>query len=431
MLSQTLVPNTGLLSKISGSGIGIPWGGNLQNAPTTGTNSPAHFVNNGTVAHSFLDFWTNRPDALGITTHNFCFDIGLDTISIASISGFSGRLAYSTNGTSAILSGVSLNFKKSNNSTLSNDLVCATGVLRTFQMGSSGILSFAFNIVEANRSLFPTNPKASLSGTLMFEGFAAVNSGFFRFADFDVLVSGDSISTNNINLYMSGGVYSNINLYEQGYAFASGNPNLYIPGPVLSSGIRTLYISGPTPSSGLMNLFLKGRTASSGNNTIALNLFSTTNSGLFKTLNLLTGYVAGELDRRFSLPLHMSGPDAYNSGDGMNLFLCNDTTSTENLDLYLANNFQAANSGINLLIVTPSGTEGSVPYSGNMSLYIARSANSIDNGMPLFVKTSGVGTSSANLYISGVAANTSGINLYTKGIGSANHEEFNLFSTGF
>lgn len=449
LVSQTIVPYTGISSFWSGSGIGAPNGQQLQSQPSTGSNSPSDFVNNGTVSHSFQKFWTNETN-LGSSRRSLdaWFDIGFQSVALNSVSGVKGRMAYDMFG-NIDFSGISLVYKKSNNPLLSNDVVFATGNVDSIRFGSaSGILPINFNIVEANRSSFPFGGVVSMSGKF----YAAINggtsnSGRWDVADFDLTLSG-TYTFGLLPLYLNaiGTINSGINLFTYSSALSSGGFNLYESPFIRSSGnlnLRTisigsgnvvstnLYISGYSPPiTNYMNLFLKGQTAKSGNSNTPLFMWSTTNSGIFKTVNLITGYEEGFPDQTHAMNLFTKVVANGTSLNYLDLFIGQDTTTYSGINLYLANNWIGSSGNVNMFVSAPSGTYGAVPISGWMNMYIARQFQGISWNASLFTKVNEQLTNNFVLSISGSTSSNNAVNLYTSGLTNTS-KRLNLFSNGY
>lgn len=428
LLSQILVPNTGVPSFFSGSGITWPDNRNLQTLPSTGATSPSAYVNDGSVGHSFTKYWTNHPSWGAPDNFNVWFDMGFTPIILSEISGVAGRLVFNIAGQAfndVTLSGVKLTFKKSNNPSLSNDILFASGNPPNTTMsfgvgtGNSGVQGFRCEIAEVNRLLFPSIGVISLSGqfSIRFNEFQN-RSGEFNFIDFDLVLSGSN--PNN-----------SCNLYTCGIGYSSGNFNLYQRGLDYSSGTLNLYTQSAGFSSGNMNLFLKGGTASSGNNNLNLFTWSTSNSGLFATKPLFLENASDFADPTHSLNLFVKTIDYGITSSSMNLFINNDTSINSGIPLFLQNSYIGNSGSLNLFITTPSGTENSVPLSGTMNMYIARNSEGAAGVMPMYLKVSDQVNGILNLYMSGANTTTSNVNLYTRGLTSIGYSGIKLNMNGY
>jgi len=261
--------------------------------------------------------------------------------------------------------------------------------------------------------------------------------GWFENVDYSgeipLFVSGHIPNSGYIPLYINAyGIESGtIPLYLQGNIPDSGFIPLYLKSAIESSGNIPLYIFGGLSAS--MPLFLKGIEPASGHNSIPLFMDATPAgvSGLFGKTNL---YIFGQSEPSGSLNLFIGGwQNPIESTSNMNLFLkaFGNSSGTampidKGLSLFLANN-NIDNSGIIPLYLEGAAT---VPYSGNMNLFIARGNDSVDKSMPMYIAGPSGYTDSMPLFLEGQPNYRDNIDLYINGIG-VESGLFKLYIHGF
>jgi len=248
-----------------------------------------------------------------------------------------------------------------------------------------------------------------------------------------------------IDLYLAQNTSSGVaDLFIQGYDNSSGNIPLYLLGGLHESGTASLYLlASDVSNSGIslflannyglasMNLFLQSTLGTLDSGSMSLFLWSTTNSGLFTTIPLYLEN-SNTLDPRYAMNLVSSGGGYLgNPSSTMNLYLRNDNSVNSGIPLYLSNEWVSSTGIIPLYINTPSGTDGAVPFSGTMNLYLSRQYDGVLYSMPLYIagpvtSTSGISMyisgeesgvyGEAILYISGIDPEFSYVSMYTRGI---------------
>ena len=393
-VSQTIFPDSGIASFWSGSGLRIPQTDFLQDlTSSTGPNSIAVAVQDGTTMVTDSSFWTNENHVSKV--FNSWFDLTFSPLAINPNIAYA-RMAYNLSagaGVGVTVSGANLYFKKVNNPSLSSDVLFGSGITSNMVGNTSGIQKINFVVQSGNHALFPSvNGVLSMSGQLISTSSFSANSGVLQFIDLDIALSG----SNTFNYF-------------------------------------SLFIHGISSGTANMNLFVKGQTPSSGTSHFDMYTFATSAgvSGQYSALPLVVGFRNGTPDPRFSLPLYLNNSDVNHSVSSLNLFLRNDNSQTGQINLFVQNNFSTFNSGINLYTASPSGTEGAVPYSGQLNLYIGRNTEGLYGGVPMFVKVNESSNYTIPLYIKGANYSTSGINLYQKAIDSGTTNNVNLYTRGF
>jgi hypothetical protein len=474
------LPLSGQISRWSGAGLGND-GRTLSNQATTGPNSVSSYVRHGIDSPQDSSYWTNNT-VIGGGTETSWFYSTLEQISITP----TGTIEFKIRGNVALFNDFTIAnsvlwLRKDVNPSIANDIIVASGIGSvTFFESTPTNKTINMQIVEANRAAFesgiPFYP--TISGQINWGIFAAT-SGDYHISEININASGTvapTLSTSsNFDLYIGGHLPSSgdVHLYTVNIGNSSGNFDLYIQGSVPSSGSVDLYIAGPIPQSGdfplyiggmssgdsnftlythgamfinsgidlyipsyardsgVMNLFLKGRIGVPANEQFPLFTYATTNSGLYKSFDLVL-YQNSQFDPRNSMNLVLTGPTAIATTSNMNLFLENTRDEVSSGIPLFVGNYWSENSGnITLFMSAPSGTEGAVPFSGSMNLYMARDFDSIALSVPLFLKSIDYSSGTAPLYIFGANIANSSIPLYVTGKDSSQIKTSTLYTSGF
>lgn len=249
-------------------------------------------------------------------------------------------------------------------------------------------------------------------------------------------IYGNESSNSGISLFINGHSTNNsgVPLYVGGFLTSSSGIPLYTYGHLSTNSGLPLYINGHGQSSGWMPLFLKAQTIPGASGSVPLSIWSTTNSGLFKTLPL---YVGGSGSASTSMPLYLLGQHHYDTSANMPLFLKTignldgSLTVESGVPLFLGNYWTSQNSGIPLYIQVASGTDGAVPVSSWMPLYIARDTESTANNISMYLKVSDVGSGVIPMYIHGAFTINSGIPLVIPSVLVRNSSTITLYNHGF
>jgi hypothetical protein len=372
----------------------------------SGSNSIQSYVKSGTQLPTFNSYWSDGLKLDGGTAIvQLYFNIPFDPMLIHP-TGVDFRIAYS--GHEIIIDEIHFFLSKKENPLLTADIdIAKNDFLSAPLTAGTGIKNAHLDIVESNRNTFSALipgaiPRISGQFTMDYAGSTAINNALL---DFDVIISGT-------------------NAFNSGFS-------LYTYGRDTFSGIINLYTSGISRPNSNMPLYLRGPSTISGTTTLPLFIFSTTHSGLFGDIPLMIGYQDGTPDPRSALPLYIGGPPSNSLNSSMNLFLENNTILSSGLNLFLKNSYIASSGTLQLFLSAPSGTLGSIPYSGNMPLYMSRRSEAMGNNMTLYLKTSESSTSNFNLWISGSNVPTTNIPLYLKVINNATLSGVTLYGQGY
>lgn len=482
MAVSILFANTGIFSLWSGGGVNNA-GTELRLSPSSGVNSVAYYVKDGTSSPSLSTTWGNQNGSVDFKY----FECRLDNMLIEPSS-----VTFRVHGEAFMTSNLFnvtalwLLFRKVDNPGLPQDVIIASGQysISTFNFTSGAgaqTKSAIIPIIQANRAAFNSGIGGipTLSGQIRdIEGFEPNNSQVIY--DWQVEISGSDpptpssnnnitlftystvpttgnidlytfslgSSTGNIDLFMNGvgGSNSGLDLYTNGYASHTGNVDLFIQGGVLNTGNINLYTYGyssgvnniplyianepPGEISGQMNLFISTPTGTQISGITPLFIYSAENSGLYNytTLFLNQTNVFNPLN---VMNLVMPGPDALGYTSSMNLVLFQNTEVTNSLALFLQNSYINSTGAINLYMRGPVGTEGAIPFSGALNLFIARDSDSLSFSAPLFLKTPEIISGDLlSLFIDGTNIKNSSIPMYIHGQHIPNNS-MNLYSHGF
>jgi hypothetical protein len=306
------------------------------------------------------------------------------------------------------------------------DIICSGSALNSSNSNSN--LYTQGHIVNSGTLNLYTRGIADNSGTLNLYTVSTIpSSGYI-----DLYTSGTAFSSGNMSLYLRCDyATSGIDLYTYGYDYSSGNTTLfckaidfassgditlYTYGHLISSGSNNLFIWGFTSGTTPMNLFLKGQVAKSGVSNFPLFMFSTTNSGIYSNQTLYLESSSGTPNPNNAMNLYTVGPSTLDTSSSMNLVVYQDTTPSHEMPLFIGNYYESGANFVRLFVMSPSGTEGAVPLSGSMNLYMSRDYDSIANNVSLVIKQNDIASGIIPLVIFGTNYNNSGINTYIGGI---------------
>jgi hypothetical protein len=243
---------------------------------------------------------------------------------------------------------------------------------------------------------------SNYDGDLRIEGLNIVFDTYATWASganyVPMSLTGENTATNNFPLFLHSQLpTSGLSLYIVGHTPINSGLSLYTTaGTSVNSGI-SIYVSGQLLSTNTAPLFTKGPTPGYVSGQVPLNIFSTTNSGLFSQFNLVL--MGADFDQRQALNLFVAGtPEATTSN--MNLFTKCDQTLNNLVNLFIPGP-SGISENFTLFLKAPSGTLGAIPVSNNIPLYIARDSEGVMNRISLFVKTSEPVNSGINVFIEG------------------------------
>lgn len=185
----------------------------------------------------------------------------------------------------------------------------------------------------------------------------------------------------NPTLWIGGAfVQDVIPLYLRGLDSGEFGEDLYIGGHITEDANTTLYIRGFDVASGYMNLYIEGF-GEEVYDDITLHTQAGVPSGEYGTTTIplfITGVAHNE-----ELPLYIAGPESEVTTTNMPLFIRRSLEWEDgDIPLFIENTLTW--SGIPLYMCAPSGTDGAVPKSGELYLFIARSEESLIGDIPLY-----------------------------------------------
>lgn len=285
-------------------------------------------------------------------------------------------------------------------------------------------------IPGSSYSIYCTSPSS-----INFQNWTPGGRGYFQFSiEKDDLYNPSGIKFSEIEICTSGiGVAEYIPLFINGHQTSNSGIPLTVTGHTSSSSGIPLYISGPLGSNVSMPLFVKVQEPGTIGSGLPLNIWSSTNSGLFSTIPL---FIGGSGDLQGSMPLFMKGPLFGESSAGMPLFLkmgnLNGTISADGgIPLYLQNSNIEASSYIPLYLAVQSGTPGAIPVNASMPLFMARDGEGYASSLPLYIKVADMATSGLAMYVDGVYTSNNGIPLVIPGTYDVKTSPLKLYVNGF
>ena len=258
-------------------------------------------------------------------------------------------------------------------------------------------------------------------------------------------VSGEPVRTGSLDLYIQNStVFDSCDLYIEGAEETNNSCTLFIAGDFCFKS-TTLYIAGHEEVSSDITLYMDGGFSKApmplyifsqppeemtGN--IPLHLWATEHSGNANGISLFVGENAPSGQIGAGMNLYTLGPNSNSLTGNMNLFLRREyEQNTGSITMYCHNAFTGASGQLTLFMNAPSGTLGATPYAANMNLFIARSSEAIDNGIPLIINGPTETVDNTTLFINGGTPYFSSIPLVTNGIGITDTERLKLYINGF
>jgi hypothetical protein len=187
-----------------------------------------------------------------------------------------------------------------------------------------------------------------------------------------------------------------------------------------SSGVSNtvdLHLLGGIETQNL-NLFVNGN-VNSGTNSIPLNIYSATNSGVYQNTTL---FVNGDVSA--TVPLYIQSSGDFRNNATLPLYL-NGYMSEGFTPLYLHNDVLQSGGNIEMYV------KGSnIRSSGQMPLFMSRPNNADRYSIPLYLNTSEPNSKTLNLFISGADIANNNVNLHVSGGGNLS-KTTELYTHGF
>ena len=202
-----------------------------------------------------------------------------------------------------------------------------------------------------------------------------------------------------IPLWIGGAfVQDDITLYLRGLSSGEMDIDLYAGGHITTSGNTTLYIRGFDVASGELPLFIDGW-GEEVTDEISLHTKAGLVGGGGANPTYISLYMLADPTNE-TVPLYTAGPPSEVTTTNMSLFIRR-AYEWDDGDISLFINDTLTWSGIPLFMQGPSGTDGAIPYSGEMYLYISRESEGVDYSMPLYVSGPDPDSGNATLFIEG------------------------------
>jgi hypothetical protein len=187
-----------------------------------------------------------------------------------------------------------------------------------------------------------------------------------------------------------------------------------------SSGVSNtvdLHLLGGIETQNL-NLFVNGN-VSSGTNSIPLNIYSATNSGVYQNTTL---FVNGDVSA--TVPLYIQSSGDFRNNSTLPLYL-NGYMSEGFTPLYLHNDVLQSGGNIDMYV-----KGANIRSSGQMPLFMSRPNNADRYAIPLYLNTSEPNNKTLNLFISGADITNNNVNLHVSGGGDLS-KTTELYTHGF
>lgn len=250
-------------------------------------------------------------------------------------------------------------------------------------------------------------------------------------------IEGCSPTSSGLDLYLCNNVLaSSIDLYTYGHTTNSSGIDLYTYGSMPFSGSPPdddldLYIYGITSVTDTFPLYLNGGIGIPVSGTQDLYVWGTNYSGIFGTLELSLN--VDSIPNEYTLPLHIGGDGYLGKPSGtLPLHIFNDYTYSSSVDLFLCNLYTGSSGYLPLYITTPSGTEGAVPLSGTMILYMNREFDSLSSMIPMYINGPELTSGTLDMYIlCGYSGATNNIDLVMPVTSEQKVSYISLYTHGF
>lgn len=224
-------------------------------------------------------------------------------------------------------------------------------------------------------------------------------------------------------------VNSGIPLYIYGQIPSGSFPMYSLGHSSINSGL-TMFTQGIYLADARLPLFLKVQDITTITSGVPLYMFSTSGSGLSKTMTL---YVENGVSGLWNgnMPLYIGGEGGISRSASIPLYLRSDTPYTNsNFPLFLGNYYSSSGSGIPLYIEAPSGTLGAISIGAGVPLYIARSSEWTWNNLPMYLQVNSGEYSNFPLYINGGTWLAGTFTMSMSGLGN-NHGNVSLMVRGY
>lgn len=237
-----------------------------------------------------------------------------------------------------------------------------------------------------------------------------------------------------------------MSLFLDGRQIKSGTNDLYMYGKDSESGIVNLLVkttdftpdnSGEELPTTAMNLYLRGPIAHPiSSDDVPLFMWSTTNPSLYKTATLyLNSSASGQYSKSINFVVKNELSESYTST--INTFLKaignsdGSITYTDEIPLVVYNGAEIESGYITINLHGPSGTDGAVPLSGSMNMFIHRGNNSIAHNHSLYLSGPTQSSDEFNIYLEAQPRPTGTMPVFLFGGTSGVNEFVKLYTHGF
>jgi hypothetical protein len=434
LYTKTYTPNVNSNNHFTGSGFVNMNGVQLEYLSGEQLTEP---IKNGAV-NSWLDsYWTTDGE-------NYCDYIDFDPLSIEGKFDIAfNKLDIIPTGTLNINikffgavgtdmytwgDGIQLWAKRNNNPALSGDILIGR-LLDDYLFPSpvNEVITFTESVTinEGGRSswlpLITSGEGLVINASGSILRFDAMpSSGTWKFYGMEMMASGTPTDG-------TGGLPYNqtVNLHTIGSTTYSGVLNMITTNIVRDSGILPMSITGNIPYSGNFNLIIENKVAFSGSMEMTTFNANTLTKSLMMTLKshpFGSGLQGTEMT--------IVGPSQLPYSGIIPMVVYQNTSPNTSMDMFIQNNNITSSGRFNMFIQAPSGTYGSVPWSGILPMYIARDSEGVDAGLNMYIGAPNTQESGFNMFIEGTNLLTSQFDISISGGGPMN-SSLNCFLHGF
>lgn len=225
-------------------------------------------------------------------------------------------------------------------------------------------------------------------------------------------VSGEQVGSNQLfienHIEYSG--LTTLHMFGDGWSPTQGVQNLYIentlPADTLSNSMN-LYINGES-SVAYTTLHVAGY-YDSGNNFAQLSIYG--GSGQYFTDNDMNLFISGNVEPRTNTTLYISSADSDESEDNTTLFVMNDTTRFNNLNLYMNNVVGNSSSGQRIFISGDGLYEDFYATRNVTTLFIGQGNTGPEGYMSMYINGPSGQTGSLPMVMTGANIPNAGMTL--------------------
>ena len=297
------------------------------------------------------------------------------------------------------------------------------------------LLTSGHGIINETYNMFL--PCLQPSGTIDFNLLGGLHNKFFNATiwaepydengDIVFALDGHELINDSVFMVTSGSLAKTMEYFIHGHADYDSSFDLYTVSTELDSDDITMTIRGGYSSD--VPLLVKTHDWSTSNSGLDFYTLSTNNSGLYDTL---TFSLSGDKIVNADLNLSISGhAEPIQSSSYINLFTKGrGEYGIADFDITLYNTIESQNNNFNLSIQNSGGTEGYIPCSGQINMYINRSSESITHTFPMSVLGPSGINNAVDLYLNGLPNTREYIQFAVSGL-EKNNNNLTFYVNGY